>query len=55
MNLGYGIKNYILKEEASLPSIGYNLPELEAKMKWKNLFSREIQLNKQSLSLSKKS
>jgi len=24
MNLGYGIKNYILKEEASLPSIGYN-------------------------------
>ncbi len=24
MNLGYGIKNYVLKEEASLPSIGYN-------------------------------
>jgi predicted RNA-binding protein len=24
MNLGYGIKHYVLKEEASLPSIGYN-------------------------------
>ena len=24
MNMGYGIKHYILKEEASLPSIGYN-------------------------------
>lgn len=24
MNLGYGIKNYILKEEAFLPSVGYN-------------------------------
>jgi len=24
MNLGYGIKNYILKEEAALPSAGYN-------------------------------
>jgi len=24
MNMGYGINHYILKEEASLPSIGYN-------------------------------
>lgn len=24
MNLAYGIKNYILKEEASMPSMGYN-------------------------------
>lgn len=24
MNFGYGIKNYVLREEASLPSIGYN-------------------------------
>ena len=24
MNMGYGIKHYVLKEEASLPSIGYN-------------------------------
>lgn len=24
MNFAYGIKNFILKEEASLPSIGYN-------------------------------
>lgn len=24
MNLGYGIKNYVLREEASLPSIGYS-------------------------------
>jgi glycerol-3-phosphate O-acyltransferase len=24
MNLGYGIKNYVLKEEAALPSVGYN-------------------------------
>ena len=24
MNCGYGIKKYILNEEASLPSVGYN-------------------------------
>jgi hypothetical protein len=24
MNFGYGIKNYVLREEASLPSMGYN-------------------------------
>ena len=24
MNLAYGIKNYILKEEAAMPSMGYN-------------------------------
>lgn len=24
MNVGYGIKCYILKEECSLPSVGYN-------------------------------
>jgi len=24
MNVGYGIKHFVLKEEASLPSIGYN-------------------------------
>lgn len=24
MNFGFGIKNYILKEEAFLPSMGYN-------------------------------
>lgn len=24
MNLGYGIKYYILREEASMPSMGYN-------------------------------
>jgi len=24
MNFGYGIKNYILKEESAIPSLGYN-------------------------------
>jgi len=24
MNLAYGVKNYILKEEAAMPSMGYN-------------------------------
>lgn len=38
MNFGYGIKNYVLKEEAALPSAGFN----DVVQRMRNLGGREF-------------